>query len=99
MQGCNDCSFDYDGNLWVTAPAGEISPHPFRRSTEVRFTCIFQINKIYSLNTLEFSRLKVQYLHQIFFNTNYRHLFTFLSCLSYKKGDKGKPLIQSKDIT
>jgi hypothetical protein len=22
MQGCNDCSFDYDGNLWVTAPAG-----------------------------------------------------------------------------
>lgn len=35
MQGCNDCSFDYDGNLWVTAPAGEIAPKPYRRSFEV----------------------------------------------------------------
>ena len=36
MQGCNDCSFDFEGNLWVTAPAGEIAPHPYRRSMEVR---------------------------------------------------------------
>ena len=35
MQGCNDCSFDYDGNLWVTAPAGDIAPKPYRRSSEV----------------------------------------------------------------
>ncbi|XP_071143907.1 diisopropyl-fluorophosphatase-like [Mytilus edulis] len=41
MQGCNDCSFDYDGNLWVTAPAGEISPHPFKRSTEERFGSVY----------------------------------------------------------
>ncbi len=35
MQGCNDCSFDYHGNLWVTAPAAGIAPHPYRRSFEV----------------------------------------------------------------
>jgi len=35
MQGCNDCSFDYHGNLWVTAPAGEIAPSEYRRSFEV----------------------------------------------------------------
>ena len=35
MQGCNDCSLDYLGNLWVTAPAGKIAPHPYRRSFEV----------------------------------------------------------------
>ncbi|KAK3090074.1 hypothetical protein FSP39_008960 [Pinctada imbricata] len=34
MQGCNDCAYDYTGNLWVTAPAGEIAPHPYRRSFE-----------------------------------------------------------------
>ena len=33
MQGCNDCIFDYDGNLWVTAPAGNIAPDEYRRST------------------------------------------------------------------
>ena len=32
MQGCNDCTFDYDGNLWVTAPAGKIAPNPYLRS-------------------------------------------------------------------
>jgi hypothetical protein len=35
MQGCNDCAFDYDGNLWVTAPAGEIAPAEYKRSFEV----------------------------------------------------------------
>lgn len=35
MQGCNDCTFDYDGNLWITAPAGKIAPHPYERSMEV----------------------------------------------------------------
>lgn len=35
LQGCNDCIFDYDGNLWVTAPAGDIAPSPYRRSMEV----------------------------------------------------------------
>ena len=33
MQGCNDCIFDYHGNLWVTAPAGEIAPHAYERSS------------------------------------------------------------------
>ncbi|XP_013398179.1 diisopropyl-fluorophosphatase-like [Lingula anatina] len=35
LQGCNDCAFDYDGNLWVTAPAGEIAPAPFTRSDKL----------------------------------------------------------------
>ncbi len=35
MQGCNDCTFDYEGNLWVTAPAGEIAPHTYVRSFSV----------------------------------------------------------------
>lgn len=37
MQGCNDCAFDYDGNLWITAPAGKIAPHPYERSMEVDY--------------------------------------------------------------
>lgn len=37
MQGCNDCTFDYDGNLWITAPAGKIAPHPYERSMEVDY--------------------------------------------------------------
>ena len=37
MQGCNDCSLDYSGNLWVTAPAGNIAPDPYLRSFEVNF--------------------------------------------------------------
>ncbi|XP_041358416.1 diisopropyl-fluorophosphatase-like isoform X2 [Gigantopelta aegis] len=41
MQGCNDCAFDYHGNLWVTAPAGEIAPHPYRRSNEEPFGSIY----------------------------------------------------------
>ncbi|ELU00274.1 hypothetical protein CAPTEDRAFT_229059 [Capitella teleta] len=32
MQGCNDCIFDHDGTLWVTAPAGPIAPAPYTRS-------------------------------------------------------------------
>ena len=36
MQGCNDCSLDYSGNLWVTAPAGNIAPDPYLRSFEVK---------------------------------------------------------------
>ena len=35
LQGCNDCIFDYDGNLWVTAPAGNIAPAAFSRSWDV----------------------------------------------------------------
>ena len=46
MQGCNDCAFDYDGNLWVTAPAGEIAPAPFERSTEVTTNQIMSNSKI-----------------------------------------------------
>ena len=34
MQGCNDCAFDNSGNLWITAPAGEIAPAPYKRSFE-----------------------------------------------------------------
>lgn len=37
MQGCNDCTFDYDGNLWISAPAGKIAPHPYERSMEVDY--------------------------------------------------------------
>ena len=40
LQGCNDCIFDYDGNLWVTAPAGNIAPEEYARSTEVSRECI-----------------------------------------------------------
>ena len=36
MQGCNDCILDFQGNLWVTAPAGPIAPQPYARSFEVR---------------------------------------------------------------
>ena len=35
MQGCNDCIFDYNGDLWVTAPAGNIAPDPYKRSFDV----------------------------------------------------------------
>ena len=35
MQGCNDCSLDYNGNLWVTAPAGDIAPAEERNSNKV----------------------------------------------------------------
>lgn len=41
MQGCNDCTFDYDGNLWITAPAGKIAPHPYERSMEVPFGSVY----------------------------------------------------------
>ncbi|CAG5123188.1 unnamed protein product [Candidula unifasciata] len=34
MQGCNDCIMDYEGNLWVTAPAGSIAPSPYQRFFE-----------------------------------------------------------------
>lgn len=44
MQGCNDCSFDFNGNLWVTAPAGDIAPSPYTRSMEVKIKiCIVLI--------------------------------------------------------
>ena len=37
VQGCNDCIFDFHGNLWVTAPAGKIAPEKYVRSSfEVR---------------------------------------------------------------
>jgi hypothetical protein len=36
LQGCNDCIFDHDGLLWVTAPAGPIAPAPYTRSTKVK---------------------------------------------------------------
>ncbi|XP_069128236.1 diisopropyl-fluorophosphatase-like [Argopecten irradians] len=45
MQGCNDCSFDYSGNLWVTAPAGEIAPSPYRRSMEEPFGSVYCMTK------------------------------------------------------
>lgn len=41
MQGCNDCTFDYDGNLWITAPAGKIAPHPYERSMEEPFGSVY----------------------------------------------------------
>ncbi|CAL1528121.1 unnamed protein product [Lymnaea stagnalis] len=41
MQGCNDCSMDYHGNLWVTAPAGEIAPNPYKRSSKEAFGSIY----------------------------------------------------------
>ncbi|XP_029641994.1 diisopropyl-fluorophosphatase [Octopus sinensis] len=41
MQGCNDCAFDYQGNLWITAPAGDIAPAPFRRSMEEPFGSVY----------------------------------------------------------
>lgn len=43
MQGCNDCIFDYEGNLWITAPAGEIAPSPYRRSMEASRVAQLQI--------------------------------------------------------
>ncbi|KAK6990866.1 diisopropyl-fluorophosphatase [Biomphalaria glabrata] len=45
MQGCNDCAMDYYGNLWVTAPAGEIAPSPYRRSFEEPFGSIYCLTK------------------------------------------------------
>ncbi|KAK3609903.1 hypothetical protein CHS0354_036666 [Potamilus streckersoni] len=41
MQGCNDCIYDYSGTLWVTAPAGDIAPAPFRRSMEEPFGSVY----------------------------------------------------------
>ncbi|GAB1603366.1 diisopropyl-fluorophosphatase-like [Argonauta hians] len=41
MQGCNDCAFDYQGNLWITAPAGEIAPAPYTRSMEDPFGSVY----------------------------------------------------------
>ncbi|ESP05381.1 hypothetical protein LOTGIDRAFT_227997 [Lottia gigantea] len=41
MQGCNDCHYDYYGNLWVTAPAGKIAPHPYTRSMEEAFGSLY----------------------------------------------------------
>ncbi|XP_005109246.2 diisopropyl-fluorophosphatase [Aplysia californica] len=41
MQGCNDCSLDYTGNLWVTAPAGDIAPNEYLRSFEEGFGSIY----------------------------------------------------------
>jgi len=41
MQGCNDCSLDYLGNLWITAPAGNIAPDPYLRSFEEGFGSIY----------------------------------------------------------
>jgi len=41
MQGCNDLTFDYGGNLWITAPAGDIAPHPYTRSMEVGFGSVY----------------------------------------------------------
>ncbi|KAH3731203.1 diisopropyl-fluorophosphatase-like [Dreissena polymorpha] len=45
MQGCNDCIFDYDGNLWITAPAGNIAPAPYARSFEEPFGSIYCMTK------------------------------------------------------
>ncbi|XP_046558960.1 diisopropyl-fluorophosphatase-like [Haliotis rubra] len=41
MQGCNDCIFDYQGSLWVTAPAEEIAPAPFTKSKEEPFGSVY----------------------------------------------------------
>ncbi|KAK6188060.1 hypothetical protein SNE40_004324 [Patella caerulea] len=41
MQGCNDCSYDYHGNLWVTAPAGSIAPNAYTRSMEEGFGSVY----------------------------------------------------------
>ncbi|KAK7099756.1 diisopropyl-fluorophosphatase-like [Littorina saxatilis] len=45
MQGCNDCSFDYNGNLWVTGPAGDIAPSEYRRSFEAPFGSVYCLTK------------------------------------------------------
>ncbi|WAR23310.1 DFPA-like protein [Mya arenaria] len=45
MQGCNDCAFDYEGNLWVTAPAGNIAPAPYARSFEEPFGSVYCLTK------------------------------------------------------
>ena len=43
MQGCNDCAFDYEGNLWITAPAGDIAPAEYTRSMQVSAWILFDI--------------------------------------------------------
>ncbi|KAK7495006.1 hypothetical protein BaRGS_00013646 [Batillaria attramentaria] len=45
MQACNDCIFDYHGNLWVTAPAGDIAPAEFRRSDKEPFGSVYCLTK------------------------------------------------------
>ena len=45
MQGCNDCTFDYNGNLWLTAPAGKIAPDPYLRSFGVSSTLSFTVQE------------------------------------------------------
>ncbi|KAL4236759.1 hypothetical protein ACF0H5_005144 [Mactra antiquata] len=45
MQGCNDCIFDYTGNLWVTAPAGDMVPAEYKRSFEEPFGSVYCLTK------------------------------------------------------
>merc|ERR1711894_615156 len=45
MQGCNDCIFDYDGNLWITAPGGPIAPKPFTRSDKENFGAFYCLTR------------------------------------------------------
>ncbi|XP_045157720.1 diisopropyl-fluorophosphatase-like [Mercenaria mercenaria] len=53
MQGCNDCAFDYDGNLWVTAPAGDIAPAELKRSFEEPFGSVYCLTKDQKLVRIE----------------------------------------------
>ncbi|GFN98539.1 diisopropyl-fluorophosphatase [Plakobranchus ocellatus] len=41
LQGCNDCAFDYHGNLWFSAPASDIAPSPYLLSFEEPFGSIY----------------------------------------------------------
>uniref|UniRef100_UPI0021C4C9AF Diisopropyl-fluorophosphatase n=1 Tax=synthetic construct TaxID=32630 RepID=UPI0021C4C9AF len=41
MQGCAYCAFDYEGNLWITAPAGEVAPADFTISLQEKFGSIY----------------------------------------------------------
>lgn len=41
MQGCNDCAFDYRGDLWITAPAGDIAPAKYTRSMQEKFGSVY----------------------------------------------------------
>ncbi|CAD5113502.1 DgyrCDS2663 [Dimorphilus gyrociliatus] len=51
MQGCNDLIFDYNGFLWITAPAGKIAPNPYERSIDKNDGSPFKFGSVYRLNT------------------------------------------------
>lgn len=50
IQGCNDLIFDYNGILWITAPAGKIAPNPYERSLDKGDGSYFKFGSVYRLN-------------------------------------------------